>query len=84
MKKIKLLVIAAAVIPFSMAIAGPMKGHPNLEKAEADLTNAWEHITASQQANEFDAGGHAAKAKDLIGAAKDEVHKAAVSENKNK
>ena len=84
MKKIKLLVIAAAVIPFTMAVAGPMKGHPNLEAAEADLNSAWGHITKSQELNEWDAGGHAKTAKDLIGQAKDEVHKAAVAENKNK
>jgi hypothetical protein len=81
MKKIKLLVIAAAVIPFSMAIAGPMKGHPNLEAAEADLSNAQTHITKSQEANEWDAGGHAKNAKELIRQAKEEVHAAAIAEN---
>ena len=58
-EEIKLLVLLAAVIPFSMAVAGPMKGHPNLEAAEADLSNAQQHITKSQEANEWDAGGHA-------------------------
>ena len=38
-------------------------------------------MTRAQQANEYDMGGHAAKAKELIGNAKEEVRMAAEAAN---
>jgi hypothetical protein len=85
MRTIKTLVLAAAVIaPLGFAVAGPMKGHPNLEAASHALDTAFEKITASQKANEFDEGGHAAKAKDHIAAAQAELVEAAKFDNKKK
>jgi len=84
MKIFNVAILAAAVVlPITFAAAGPMKGHPNLVKAQNDINNAWTHITASQEAHEFDAGGHAEKAKAALSTAKDEVKLAAESENKN-
>jgi hypothetical protein len=85
MSKMKLIMITA-VLAFGGGIlaAGPLRGHPNLEAARNDLNGAWEHITRAQQANEYDMGGHAAKAKDLIGNAKEEVRMAAEAANANR
>jgi hypothetical protein len=78
-----LTVVTAAALAFTGGIlsAGPLRGHPNLEAAKNDLNAAWEHITRAQSANEYDMGGHAAKAKELIGTAKEEVRMAAEDAN---
>ena len=85
MRMIKTLVLAAAVIaPLGFAVAGPMKGHPNLEAAQKALDTALDKITASQKANEWDEGGHAKKAKEAIELAKGELVEAAKTDNAKK
>lgn len=85
MKTLKTIVITAAIaFPVGMLAAGPMKGHPNLQAADKALTTAWEKITAAQKANEFDLDGHAAKAKDAIKTAMDELKLAAETANAKK
>ena len=82
MSKIKTLGIAALLaLPMSIAIAGPMRHHENLLKAQEALNNAFDHITASQRANEWDEGHHAEKAKGLIEQAKEEVRLSAEYDN---
>jgi len=39
--------------------------HPNLAAAQRFCDQAFQKITAAQEANEFDMNGHAAKAKEL-------------------
>jgi len=58
-------------------IYGQIKGHPNMQKAMASLQSADGFLTAAQKANEYDLGGHAAKAKNLIAQAMTEVTLAA-------
>jgi hypothetical protein len=85
MSKFKLIVITAAIaFPVGMLAAGPMAGHPNLKAADKALATAWEKITAAQKANEFDMDGHAAKAKDAIKVAVDELKLAAETANAKK
>lgn len=60
------------------------KAHPNLAAAQRLTTQAFEKITAAQKANEFDLAGHAAKAKDLLDQANEELKKAAEVSNINK
>lgn len=65
-----LLVIGGA------AIAQPKKNvsagrHPNIAAAQRLSQQAWEKISAAQEANEWDMQGHAKKAKELL----DEVNK---------
>jgi len=85
MRMIKTLILAAAVAaPLGFAVAGPMKGHPNLEAAQKALDTAAEKITASQKANEWDEGGHAKKAKEAIDLAKAELVEAAKFDNSKK
>jgi hypothetical protein len=57
--------------------------HPNLAAAQRLMEQAVGKIDAAQQANEFDMNGHAAKAKDLLGKAFEEVKLAAGAANRN-
>jgi len=59
------------------------KKHPNLCRAQHQVDNAFNSITAAQQANEFDLAGHAAKAKELLDQANQELKKAAEVSNIN-
>ncbi len=74
--------IRAAVI--ALAVAAPLglvmadktqkgPGHPNLEAAQKLSQQAFERLEAAQKANEYELGGHAAKAKDLLKQANDEI-----------
>ena len=58
------------------------KLHPNLAAAQKMSENAINKIDAAQAANEFDMGGHAAKAKELLNQAIDEIKQAALGANK--
>ena len=57
--------------------------HPNLAAAQRLVDQAFNKISAAQQANEWDMNGHAAKAKDLLDQANHELKEAAESANKN-
>lgn len=59
------------------------KRHPNLAAAQHLSRQAWEKISAAQQANEWDMQGHAAKAKELLDQVNTELKLAAESANKN-
>ncbi len=55
--------------------------HPNLAAAQRLSREAWEKITAAQQANEWDMNGHAAKAKELLDQVNNELKLAAETAN---
>lgn len=57
------------------------KKHPNLASAQHLATQAYDKVNAAQKANEFDLGGHAAKARDLLGQATRELKAAAEASN---
>jgi len=57
--------------------------HPNLAAAQRFCQQAFEKVSAAQQANEWDMQGHAAKAKDLLNQANTELKAAAGAANKN-
>jgi len=70
------------------AIAQPKQNinpakHPNLAAAQRLSLQAYEKISAAQQANEFDMEGHAAKAKDLLDQVNNQLRQAATAANKN-
>jgi hypothetical protein len=73
----------------SVALAGaPVenvsgKKHPNLAAAQHLTEQAFNKVSAAQQANEFDMDGHAAKAKDLLDQVNRELKAAAEAANKN-
>jgi hypothetical protein len=57
--------------------------HPNLAAAQRFCQQAYEKVTAAQQANEWDMQGHAAHAKDLLDQANTALKQAAQAANKN-
>jgi hypothetical protein len=80
MTKLSAILLTAAIAFPAGLMAGPMRGHPQLEAARADLDRADRHISASQHDNEWspgDEGGHGQKAKEAISLAKDELRQAA-------
>jgi hypothetical protein len=58
--------------------------HGNLRAAQRFIERALDKISAAQQANEYDLEGHAAKAKQLLDQAYDEIKLAALAANRNK
>jgi len=57
--------------------------HPNLAAAQRLTDQAYNKITAAQEANEWDMDGHAAKAKELLDQANRELKQAAEAANRN-
>ena len=85
MSTLRTVIITAIVaLPLGVFAGGALKGHPNMQAASKALTTAWTKITAAQKANEFDLDGHAAKAKDAIKLAQDELKAAAEASNAKK
>ncbi len=58
--------------------------HPNIAAAQRLSQQAYEKIVAAQQANEWDMGGHAQKAKELLDQVNNELKAAAQAANHNK
>jgi len=83
------LALGATLIGGSVAVAQkPVedisgKKHPNLAAAQRLSQQAWEKVTAAQQANEWDMQGHAAKAKELLDQVNKELKMAAEAANRN-
>ena len=80
--------VAAVILMGSAALAAPppvdnisAHRHPNLAAAQRLTTKAWEKISAAQVANEWDMGGHAQKAKELLDQANRELKEAAEAAN---
>lgn len=59
------------------------KRHPNLAAAQRLSEEAFNKISAAQQANEWDMDGHAQKAKELLDQVNRELKQAAEAANKN-
>jgi hypothetical protein len=57
--------------------------HPNLAAAQRLCQQAFDKLSVAQSANEFDMGGHAKKAKELLEEANKEIKEAALAANKN-
>ena len=88
-------VLIGAVLMLAMAVTGIVsaqkkpvqnvspKRHPNIAAAQRLTAQAYEKITAAQQANEWDLAGHAQKAKELLDQANQELKKAAEVSNIN-
>lgn len=55
--------------------------HGNLAAAQAFTRQAFDKMTDAQRANEYDLGGHAARAKKLLDQAADEMRLAANAAN---
>jgi hypothetical protein len=83
MKRIAVSAIMCALL-VSSAYAARAARHPNLVRAHREVQAAVKSITAAQRANEFDLGGHAAKAKELLEQAQAELKQAVEAANDNK
>ena len=82
-------VLGSILVIGGIALAQPKENvskgrHPNLAAAQRFATQAYEKVVAAQEANEFDLGGHAAKAKSLLEQVNNELKLAAETANKNK
>jgi len=88
LKALSLTVALSA--PLGLALAKePVKNvstarHPNLAAAQKFCIQAFEKLEAAQKANEYDLGGHAQKAKDLLKQANEEIKAAAETAEDNK
>ena len=58
--------------------------HPNLAAAQRLSQQAWQKIADAQKANEWDMGGHAQKAKELLDQVNNELKLAAEAANRNR
>jgi len=85
------LVMALLFGGFAQAQMGQMGGgnekvgkrHPNLAAAQRHIEQALDKIQEAQRANEYDLGGHAAKAKQLLDESYKEIKEAAQFANKD-
>ena len=82
-------VFGALLIAGGMVIAQPKQNvskglHPNIAAAQRLSEQAYQRIIQAQEANEWDLGGHAQKAKNLLEEANNELKLAAEQSNRNK
>ncbi len=87
-KKLSLTLLAVLLVASAAVFAAkPVQNvspshHPNLAAAQHLATQAFEKIVAAQKANEWDMGGHAQKAKELLEQVNSELKLAAEAANK--
>lgn len=76
-------VLCLGVITTSAGIAQQIGArHPNLAAAQHATEEAYQDIIRAQQANEYDLGGHAAHARDLLSQANAELRASAAAANR--
>jgi len=77
--------LASPVAVYAQQTTEPIENvgnwHPNLRKAQELTDQAYNALVASQKANEFDEGGHAQKAKELLDQVNRQIKAAAVFDN---
>lgn len=90
MKRIALIAMTAGLAVFATAAIAQQpvrdvsgKRHPNLAAAQRLVDQAYKRVVDAQQANEFDLGGHAQRAKELLDQANAELKQAAQVSNEN-
>ena len=82
----KSIILAAALMAGGAALAQePAQNiggrHGNLRAAQQMVREAFDYVSNAQAANEFDLGGHAGRAKELLRQANDELKMAAETAN---
>ena len=88
-RRFSLATASALLLASSLAFAAPPARnvnphrHPNIADAQRLCHQAWERVVAAQKANEWDMGGHAQRAKDLLDQASNELKAAAEAANAN-
>ncbi|MCX6556505.1 MAG: hypothetical protein NTW95_03590 [Candidatus Aminicenantes bacterium] len=87
---IRILIVVCILIGLSFGCASVgsnrvnPRRHPNLAAAQREIERAINKVSAAQLANEFDMNGHAARAKNLLEQAYDEIKLAALAANANR
>jgi len=87
MRKAKIGFVVLLLLLSSLALfAAPARNvsparHPNLAAAQRLARQAYDKVSAAQRANEWDMGGHAAKAKELLDQVNNELKAAAEAAN---
>lgn len=91
MKSSLVKILAVSIIAIGIVSAGIMvyavdvgPRHGNLRAAQKLIERAINKVNAAQVANEYDMEGHAARAKELLDQAYDEIKLAALAANKNR
>jgi hypothetical protein len=88
MKRVIFPLVAAGVLAVALVASAqePAQNigsrHGNLQAAQSLVRQAFDRLTAAQEANEFDLGGHAGRAKELLREASDEIKMAAETANR--
>ncbi len=87
MNKLMATTTLGLLLAGSLALAKPAqnvsgKRHPNIAAAQRLSEQAYQKLSAAQEANEFDMEGHAKKAKELLEQANNEMKLAAEAANK--
>ena len=79
-------IIAIGIVSTGVAVNAVNVGprHGNLRAAQKLIERAINKIAAAQVANEYDMKGHAARAKELLDQAYDEIKMAALAANRNR
>ena len=77
---VSLLLLTSTVLVAQGKVSGSR--HPNLAAAQKFCDDAIRKVDAAQSANEWDMGGHAKKAKELLAQASAEIKEAALTANK--
>ena len=85
MKRILTLSVLGLMLASGSAMAKgkPKEMHPNLGAAAQLINQANKKLQAAQKANEYDLGGHAAKAEEHLRQAEAEIKEARVAANKH-
>ena len=81
---ISLVVIGIVATGFAVNAVDVGPRHGNLRAAQKLIERAINKIAAAQVANEYDMNGHAARAKELLDQAYDEIKMAALAANRNR
>ncbi len=84
LRKVLVGVVITAILVLSIMVYATDVSrvrHPNLAAAQTFIEKAIARVSAAQVANEFDMGGHAAKAKALLDQAYTEIKLAAEAAN---
>ncbi|MGE5625528.1 MAG: hypothetical protein ACM3ZT_08280 [Bacillota bacterium] len=83
MKKIILAVVCGALLG-AAAVSFAKVEHPNLRAAIEDIHHAQKSLEMAEKQNEFDLGGHAKKAQELLKQADSEIMQAVQVANEKK
>jgi hypothetical protein len=86
--KLALLAVVAAVAACAVSAQVPVQNidperHGNLAAAQRLVVQAFERLGDAQNANDYQLGGHAARAKDLLRQANEEIKMAAEAANRH-